>query len=373
MTLKKLLIVGDFISGSGLTQFIFNVFPHFDATQFDIQCVGYGIDPKSEIQKKCKNLNWSLNRVVPITKQPLSHIKWWKKFFKCNNFDIIYFNYSSSWNYFPIKYAKHYTTAKIICHSHNSYYSHVFKNKILMTMLDGINNRGKRILNNNADIKIATSEDSALWMFNTLNDVTIIDNGIELDNFKFDKDARKQLRKQLNIPLNEKLVGFAGVLQERKNPIFALKVFAGYLKQNSNSTLLMVGNGPLKDEINEIADTLGVKEKIKFITYTNNLNKWYSAMDVLLFPSLYEGFGLVPLEAQVSNLPVLASDKVAPQVFITKNIKKIVGFDRKKWLQILINTDFKTENERSILDSSLNKFDIKKQVAHIFDLLESER
>ena len=326
---KKLLVVGDFISGSGLTQFIFNMFPHFDTNKFNIQCVGYGIDPKDETKKKCEELGWQLDRVIPITKKPLHHIRWWKKFFKENHFDIIYFNYSSSWNYFPIQYAKRYTNAKIVCHSHNSYYSHVFSNRILMSILDGLNNRGKRIFNKDADVKIATSEDSALWMFNTLKDVTVVDNGIELNDFKFDNIARKKLRNKLKISSSEKLIGFAGALQERKNPIFALQVFAKYLKKEPNSTLLII-------------------------------------------PSLYEGFGLVPLEAQVSNLLVLASNKVAPQVFATENIKKIDNFDKKNWVQILEKSKCKTNNERAILNSLLYKFDVEKQAAQISSLLESE-
>ena len=369
---KKLLVVGDFISGSGLTQFIFNMFPHFDTNKFNIQCVGYGIDPKDKTKKKCEELGWQLDRVIPITKKPLHHIRWWKKFFKENHFDIIYFNYSSSWNYFPIQYAKRYTNAKIVCHSHNSYYSHVFSNRILMSILDGLNNRGKRIFNKDADVKIATSEDSALWMFNTLKDVTVVDNGIELNDFKFDNIARKKLRNKLKISSSEKLIGFAGVLQERKNPIFALQVFAKYLKKEPNSTLLIIGKGPLKDRINQLVSILGIEEKVKFISYTSNLNKLYSAMDILIFPSLYEGFGLVPLEAQVSNLLVLASNKVAPQVFVTENIKKIDNFDKKNWVQILEKSKCKTNNERAILNSLLYKFDVEKQAAQISSLLESE-
>ena len=95
-------------------------------------------------------------------------------------------------------------------------------------------------------------------------------------------------------------------------------------------------------------------------------------MDILIFPSLYEGFGLVPLEAQVSNLLVLASNKVAPQVFVTENIKKIDNFDKKNWVQILEKSKCKTNNERAILNSLLYKFDVEKQAAQISSLLESE-
>ena len=197
------------------------------------------------------------------------------------------------------------------------------------------------------------NDDNEVIIKKLLEICDVLHSGIELNDFKFDNIARKKLRNKLKISSSEKLIGFAGVLQERKNPIFALQVFAKYLKKEPNSTLLIIGKGPLKDRINQLVSILGIEEKVKFISYTSNLNKLYSAMDILIFPSLYEGFGLVPLEAQVSNLLVLASNKVAPQVFVTENIKKIDNFDKKNWVQILEKSKCKTNNERAILNSLL--------------------
>lgn len=367
---KNLLVVGDFISGSGLTEAIFNIFSHFETEKYNIQCVGYGIDLKGEATEKCKELKWELKRVIPVTKQPIKHINWWKKFFKINNFDIIYFNYSSSWNYFPIKYAKRYTTALIVCHSHSNYYSHVFNNKVLMKLLNKVNSRGKKILNKDADIKIATSTDAAKWMFNTLKDVTIINNGIELEKFKFDKDIRKTLREKLGISSNEKLIGFVGAFAPRKNPLFLVQLFADYHAKHADSRLLLIGKGPLEKKIKYTIAKLGITNSVSFISYTNKVNKWYSAMDLLIFPSLYEGFGLVPLEAQVSNLPVLASSNVAPQVFCTQSIKKIEGFSKEDWNNVLNNMKFKKINERERIDPALKKFDVSTQVSSISNLLD---
>lgn len=372
MKKKKLLIVGDFISGSGLTQFIFNIFPYFDKNKFKIQCVGYGVDQTQEVNYRCQKLGWHLDRVMPITKHPLEHIKWWRSFFKKNDFDFIYFNYSSSWNYIPLKLAKRYTHAKIICHSHSVYYSHTFNNKILMKLLDRLNSKGKKVFDKDADLKLATSKDAALWMFATLKGVIIVNNGIELDRYKFDKVARKKLRASLDIATDEKLIGFAGVLREQKNPLFAIKIFANYLQKNPKSTLLIIGRGPLKNEIKKTVKGLKLSKKVKFIEYTSELNKWYSAMDILLFPSLHEGFGLVPLEAQVSNLQILASNNIASRVFVTKNINKISNFEEGSWNKALKNLKVKTEEQRNELNPLLEEFDVKRQVAKISNLLESE-
>ena len=110
--MKRVLVVGDFISGSGLTQVIFNVFSRFDPARYKIDAVGYGTDPENLTDKKCKKLGWQFDRVLPVTKNPIEHWKWWKAFFKEHHYDIAYFNYSSSWNYLPVIYAKRYGKVK---------------------------------------------------------------------------------------------------------------------------------------------------------------------------------------------------------------------------------------------------------------------
>ena len=118
--MKKVLVVGDFISGSGLTQVIFNVFSRFDPVKYKIDAVGYGTDPENLTDKECEKLGWMFERVIPVTKNPIEHWKWWKAFFKKHHYDIVYFNYSSSWNYLPVIYAKRYgKVKKVVCHSNS--------------------------------------------------------------------------------------------------------------------------------------------------------------------------------------------------------------------------------------------------------------
>lgn len=364
--MKKILIVGDFLTGSGLTRFIFNVFENM--TDYKIYAIGYGWEKSKAINEKCKAKGWIFRRVIPVTSNPIKHWLAWKQILTKNKFDIIYFNYSSSWNFLPLKIAKKYQHAKIVCHSHNSFYSHVFKNRFLMCMLNILNNVGKREFYKNANVKIATSKKAARWMFGTNKNVNIINNGIRISDFIFDVQSRKSLRKKLGLTSNDILVGFVGVLQKRKNPLFVVDVFNELHKEKSQSKLIMIGKGELKPNIINKIQKLGLTNCVNLVDYSEEVNKWYSAMDILIFPSLYEGFGLVPLEAQVSNLPVIVSTGIP--VCVTTNIFEINNFNLINWKNKLLKICSRSHSRTSKVYETLYKYSSQNQLEIIERLLK---
>lgn len=368
---KNILVVGDFITGSGLTSFIFNVFDNF-SNDYKISAVGYGLDGTDKIEKKCQKKDWNFCRVIPVTKNPIKHWLWWKRFFKNTRYDIIYFNYSSAWNYLPLKYAVKYQKATVVSHSHSNYFSHTFKLNFLMNLLKWLNKHGQKIFNLYSNVKIATSKDAAIWMFNTINKVHIINNGIRISKFRYDSIYRNELRKKYGVKKNEKLIGFVGVMQLRKNPIFALRIFYKFHLKNPNSKFVMIGKGPIKDEVIERIKQYNLKNKVILIDYSSKTNKWYSAMDALVFPSRYEGFGLVALEAQVSNLPVLASNNVPETVFVTQSIRKeSLNNTVDDWVIELENM-LNNENNRCYINKKILNFDAKIQAEKIKNVLKQE-
>lgn len=367
--MKRVLVVGDFISGSGLTQVIYNVFSRFPKDQYTVEAVGYGLDPSGLTDKKCKNLEWKFHRVIPVTKNPIKHWQWWREFFKANSYDIAYFNYSSSWNYLPVIYAKRYGhVSEVVCHSHNSYFSHTFSNKLLMTCLTMMNNHGKKVFYHYADKKVATSKEAATWMFGESNDVFISINGIDLNKFRYSNENRKEIRERLNVKPNEKLIGFVGVLQDRKNPLFALQTFAKYHEINPNSKFVMLGKGPLKEKINEEISKLGLNDNVIQYDFIPDVNRWYSAMDALIFPSMYEGLSLVAIESQISNLQILASNTNVEDIFATDNIHKLGDLDEDTWSEKL-KTVLKQNKNRDYFDEKLEKFSVKRQSEKIENLI----
>lgn len=355
---KKFLIVGDFLTGSGLTGVIFNIFPKITAN-YDVTAVGYGQEESSEIAKKCKELRWNLIRTPSVNKNPIKHWLFWYRFFYKFKFDYIYFNYSSAWNFLPVYFAHKYTHAKIIIHSHNTYYSHIFSNKLLMNILNRVNNLGKKKMNKLANYKVATSIEAAKWMFGkniSPNDVLISRNGINIEKYQFNSLYRSQIREKYNINDQTTLFGFVGVLQERKNPIFAIKVFSSIIKLHPDSKLVLIGKGELEKEVNDEINKLNLKDKVILIPYTNVVNKWYSAMDVLLFPSKYEGLPLTLIEAQVADLYIFASDRLPKDVYVTERIQGLSIKNIDIWIDEIKKVSYKNINQRNMPNTKLLKY-----------------
>lgn len=369
--MKKLLVVGDFIRSSGLTEVIFRLFSRFPKDQYEIEAIGYGSDDTGYPEQQCKKYGWRLTRVIPVTKNPIRHWQWWKHWFRYHHYDIVYFNYSSSWNYLPVVYARRYgNVPEIVCHSHNTFFSHRFHNPVLMKSLELLNNHGKKVLRNKADVKIATSNEAAEWMFGEgyTDDVHISINGIDLPKFCFNANKRIEIRHEIGVKDDTKLIGFVGALQNRKNPQLAVDVFNEYHQLNPNSKFLLLGNGPLEKELLDRIEALELKDSVIFHRFVPNPNEWYSAMDALLFTSRYEGFGLVAVEAQISNLPVLASDTNVDLIFASDNIHRMANLNASEWAHVLQQILERPHN-RENFQTSLEKFSVEKQVQNIESLL----
>jgi glycosyltransferase involved in cell wall biosynthesis len=106
-------------------------------------------------------------------------------------------------------------------------------------------------------------------------------------------------------------IGFIGALQERKNVGFLLSAFAGVARQRPDARLLLVGDGPLRPELERQTRVLGIAEKSVFTGRLEAEAKdaALAAMDVFAFPSLNEGFGLAVAEAMAAGVPVVVSDR----------------------------------------------------------------
>ncbi|MBF0479151.1 MAG: glycosyltransferase [Candidatus Omnitrophica bacterium] len=141
-----------------------------------------------------------------------------------------------------------------------------------------------------------------------LSPITVVPTGIDLK--KFANGQGSVIRKRWGIPLNSKVVGFVGRLAIEKNLEFLSQCTTEYLKKNPSAYVMLVGNGPLEEDIKKIFHEAGVGERMRLLgpLQGQDLVDAYHAMDVFAFASLSETQGIVLLEAMAASVPVVALD-----------------------------------------------------------------
>lgn len=183
---------------------------------------------------------------------------------------------------------------------------------------------------------IAVSQLAGRWLFGRDAEFAIVNNGIDVDKFRFSAASRKALRQQLD--LGERLVvGSVAAFLPAKNHPFLLRVFKSLIQRSPDALLLLIGGGPLEATIREQTAELGIADSVRFLGRRSDVPALLSAMDVLLLPSLFEGFPLAVMEAQAAGLPCLLSDVVTDEVVVTEHCRRLpLSWAPDVWAQSLL-------------------------------------
>lgn len=158
---------------------------------------------------------------------------------------------------------------------------------------------------------LACGEEAGQWLFGS-RPFTIVHNGKDLESFRFDPEKRRSIREQYGLG-DAVAVGFVGNIIEQKNVPFLLEVFHSYLQSCPNARLFVIGEGDLRQQMEEKAAQLGMADRVTFTGRIYNVPELLHGMDMMLLPSLFEGLPNVVLEWQAAGLPSLVSDRVTKE------------------------------------------------------------
>jgi len=213
----------------------------------------------------------------------------------------------------------------------------------------------KRLFKNCATVKLANSDLAAAWLY-TPGDirkhrVQIIRNGIDSRRYAYDPEIRKQLRQELHLE-DQFVVGHVGHFNYQKNHEFLLSVFLEIQRIHPEAVLLLVGAGDYQKRIELLAQEYGISDRVIFYGVTNDIPAVMMAMDVFVFPSRFEGFGNVLMEAQACGLKCFASDAVIPKaVQITENVMWIdLEEPAKVWAEKILSVGSGCERKSHVED-----------------------
>ena len=197
----------------------------------------------------------------------------------------------------------------------------------------------------------------------------VIPNAIDIDKFKFDENSRVNLRKELGLE-GYQVIGHVGRMDKGKNQLFLIDIFNEYLKINSKSKLVLVGDGELREKINDKIKELNIEDNVLLLGVRNDVNKLYSAFDVFVFSSLFEGLGIVLIEAQVNGLTCLVSDNIPRITKISNKIKYLSLEDKSSWINEIKKSD--KENHLVKYNKLIDDYDIKVLVKKLEKIYRME-
>ena len=328
-------VVSSTALSNGVMNCIMNYYRFLDKTkiQFDFLC----------FKKADLNFNSEINlldgHIFEVNKPSI------KNFFRTyKEFDLFFKNNASKYTaihlheiyliHFIKHFCKKYNIKHLITHAHATKYSDNPKNALRnRIMCLGLNDVATNLF--------ACSKAAGEFYYSKeaveRGKVKIIPNAINLEKYKFNDDVRKNVRKNLNIE-NKFVVGHIGRMSPQKNQIFLLKVFAEVKKKQDNATLVMIGDGPLRKDIEKEILQLGLKDSVILLGVRDDVPQLLMAMDVFLLPSLFEGLGIVAMEAQASGLKCIMSDVIPKETNVGGAEYLSLQADYKKWAECILKS-----------------------------------
>jgi glycosyltransferase involved in cell wall biosynthesis len=194
--------------------------------------------------------------------------------------------------------------------------------------------------------------------------------GIDLSTFSSPIDP-VQIRQALNIPPKAFVIGHVGRFVEQKNHDFLIDVFAEVCRLDSRAILLLVGEGPLRPNIEAKIQQLGLVDKVIFAGVRSDIPLLMrGAMDVFVFPSLYEGLGLVLVEAQAAALPAVAADQVPNDAIVTRDLVRLLSLESpSEWARIVVSWANRPRDEQVRLREVANsRFNVEASARQLCEL-----
>lgn len=348
-------IMGKWLGG-GVESVVMNYYRHIDRNkvQFDFIC---DEDSKYIPREEIESLGGKIILIPPYQK-PFKYHKELKRVLKNGNYKIVH-SHISTMSFFSLWAAKSAKVPIRIAHAHSTTNKQEKKKNLMKQMLRPFS----KVF---ATDYFCCSELAGRWLFGnkTYNQgkVYLLNNAIDVDKFKYDEKIRKAKRKELKIKDKDLVIGHIGRFVQQKNHSFLIDIFNEVHKQNKNTILLLAGEGPLKEEIENKVKELNLGENVKFLGQRNDANELYQAMDAFVLPSLYEGLPVVGVEAQAAGLPCFFSTDMTKEIKILKGTKFVeLVKEPKLWGVTILEGLQKSIRKDTTKELAVNHFNIRDE------------
>lgn len=296
----RILHIVTYMGRGGLETMLMNYYRHIDRSKLQFDFLVHR-DFEADYDGEILSMGGKIYHLPPLNPFGSSYRKALDAFFAAHPEYRIVHSHLDCMAGIPLKAAKKYGVPVRIAHSHNSNQTKDLKYLLKLCF--------KRNIRNYATSLFACSEKAGKWMFGT-DDFRVLNNAIDAASYVYDPQIRAEARDELGIPGDAFVIGHVGRFAPPKNHVFLTEILEKAVAINKNTIGLLVGDGELRNRIEQSVQERNIGDKVIFTGVRPDVNRLLQAMDVFVFPSIYEGLPVSIVEAQAAGLPCLISDKV---------------------------------------------------------------
>lgn len=351
--MKVLMINSVPTDKNGVTNVIMNLIKNIDHDKLiiDLLCIN---EPQREYKEIVELQGGKIIKLKRSIKHPFLYIYQLKNIIKNEHYAIVHAHGNSHSLALEMVAAKMAGCKVRISHSHSTFCRYRLIHLLMSPFFFASCTYG-----------IACGINAGKWMFGK-KQYLVINNGIDLERFRFDREVRKRIRDDLGIADNVLLIGHVGDFNtDNKNQKFAIEVAEKLHSINNRFHFLMIGDGNLRKEYEKKIKLLEEDYYIHFVGLIDNVNEYLSAFDLFILPSMFEGLPLSGIEAQAAGLVCLVSDKITKAVDITGNVQ-FLSIDNgiTEWVEQICKRTYEDRDsmsKRACESISKNGFNINEE------------
>ena len=353
----KVLHIVTSLAATGVPTLLHSYYKQMDRTKIQFDFVAIPSKVEHTYKEKFEELG---SKVFYMPKAYKGRIPYLYKLIKQENYDIVH-------SHIELASAVYLTIAKFagvkirIAHAHMAFLPYTkWVHKLLRFQLNAISTH-----------KLGCSKKAleGLYGMKESKKGIVLHNAIDIDRFSYDEETRKTYRKNLGVE-DKVVVGFVGRFTKQKNVFYLLDIFHEYVTLNSESVLMIAGDGELKEEFFQKAQEKNIAHKILYLGMRDDIPALMMAMDYMLFPSLWEGLGIVLIESQAAGLMTFTSKYTVPveDTNVSEYIKYLdINESPQFWAKQMMETSYPYIKHSVKQDLVNHHYDIKKESNRLYE------
>ncbi len=346
---RVLHIVGAMYPG-GIENFLMNLYENIDRDRLQFDFAVHKIK-ENDYTQRIKEMGGNVHLLPRLTKNPMKSLRQLKALVKQYDYPVV-IRHTSNALIAPQLMAAKMAGAVTVCHAHNE-----------TDPMGTLHRIGRMLLPLCCDVRFACSQRAGQWMFGKC-DFQVIQNAIDLEKFSYSREKANKIRDEFGLE-DCHVYGHIANFIESKNHMFLLEIFSEIAKLDDRAYFFCIGEGDLRTAIEEKQKALGLEEKLTLTGIRYDVENFMSCMDMLIFPSLFEGLPLTLIEAQAAGLPMVISDTITDEVIVTQGLveKKSLDMSAKEWARHIVervNEKDKISRECQRKSIQAAGYDVKK-------------